>query len=199
MPTWGFVNQNNDVQLWIAESVNKSVSPKCTLYLSNEWRIGDDVSKLYFFYLQGAVEFKPYSFFYLVPGYRQIWDLRLDIWRLSFEPFLDVIFQKNEFFQFRNRISYIVREAIFNVWQYRARFRFRGNWEVGNKIYYPYISNEIFIRSRSGFDQNRLLAGLLVPLFGRLDGDFYYMIRFLKSNFHWTHQHIFGTSLNMKF
>lgn len=199
IPAWGYINQNNDVQLWIAESVSKNISPTCSLALSNEWRIGDDISKLYFFYLQGTAEFKPSRYCYLVPGYRQIWDLREAIWRLAFEPFLQVTFRTNELFQFRNRISYIVREATFNVWQYRARFLLSGDWQVGTRTCKPYISNEIFVRSRFGFDQNRLIAGILVPLFGRFEGDFYYMLRFLKSNDHWTHQHVIGTWLSIKF
>ncbi len=202
IPLWGTVNQNNDVQLWVTEALHKKINPTCTFHLYNEWRFGDDISKLYFFYLQGIFSVKVNDWLHAGPGYRQIWNLRGDQWRLAYEPFGEVLIkkQKGSFeFQFRNRVSYIVREKDTNFWLYRGRLRWVTAWKVNERIYQPYLSNEIFLHSQDGFSQDRIVAGVLVPLIGSILGDFYYMLRFQVGNDHWTHQHIFGTWFNLYF
>jgi hypothetical protein len=202
LPLWGEVNQNNDVQLWLTEAVHKELSPSCAMHLSNEWRVGDDISKLYFFYLQGMATFKINQGSELGPGYRQIWHLVKSQWRLTYEPFLDLLFHKKKGsleLSLRNRFSYLFREAEVDVFQYRGRVRATTSWKAGDRVFQVYLSNEIFLRSRFGFSQDRLAIGTVIPLLNHVDGDFYYMLRFLQRGDHWTHQHVFGTWVNFSF
>jgi hypothetical protein len=199
---WGMVNQNNDVQLWLTEAVHKEISPSWAVHLSNEWRIGDDVSKLYFFYLQGMATYKISRGAELGPGYRQIWQLRGIDWKLTSEPFVDLLLSKekgNLELSLRNRFSYLFREAATDLFQYRGRVRATSSWKIGDRILQIYLSNEIFVRAREGFSQDRLMIGSIIPLFKHLNGDFYYMLRFLERNDHWTHQHVIGTWVNFNF
>jgi hypothetical protein len=202
IPLCSAVNQNNDVQLWITEAVHKKITSRSTLHLYNEWRFGDDISKLYFFYVQGVLGTEVNRWLNVGPGYRQIWEIRASQWRLTYEPFGEALIkmEKGSFeFQFRNRVSYIMREKETDFWLYRGRLRWVAACNLKGRTYRPYFSNEIFLHSQNGFSQDRIAGGILVPLVGSLLGDFYYMIRFQKSHEHWTHQHIFGTWFNLYF
>ncbi|MDE3047294.1 MAG: DUF2490 domain-containing protein, partial [Verrucomicrobiota bacterium] len=177
------------------ESVVKTFNSRCALHLANEWRIGDDISKLYHVYLQGILKVSLTDRIDIAPGYRQTWRLRQNQWRLDEEPLFELFFHAGDQFQVRNRISYVIREAAMNFWQYRLRLRYiYTDWKV-----HPFVSNEIFVISRDGFSENRTIAGVSVPLSCFSDWDFYAMLRFLKTDPSWTHQYIFGTHIHFYF
>lgn len=195
IPVWAAVNQNNDVQFWFTDSFVKPVHPRCTFYLSNEWRIGDNVSKLFYVYVQGTSKIALTEKIDFAPGFRQAWNLQLNKFRLEYEPLVEVYFHSKNFIQFRSRMSYVIREARNNIWQYRGRIRVQfADWR-----YRPFFSNEVFVMTHDGFNQNRSVVGINVPLFKRTNTDLYYMLRFLKSAGSWTHQHVFGTWINFQF
>jgi len=202
LPLAATVNQNNDFQVWVTEALHKKIDPSWNLRFYNEWRIGDNASKLYFFYLQGNVVYKINHWAEVSPGYRQIWTIRGDQWRLDDEPLVDVFFMKKKGrfeFQFRNRLSYVIREKETNLWQYRSRVRWVGAWNVRKRVCRPYVSNEVFFNSFDGFGQDRIVAGMIVPLADWLHPDFYYMLRYQVNHSHWTHQHILGAWFNFHF
>lgn len=200
---WGYVEKNNDVQLWVTEVLDVPLTSRVNFALSNEWRIGHDISELYYFYLQGVPYFSFNEHVKLGPGYRQIWHLREDNrWRLEEQPLFDLIFQTskgNLEFQLRNRFDYTFREADIDFFEYRARARILSQWEAWGCPFSTYLSNEIFVRNIDGFSQDRILVGMVIPLFKHLSGDFYGMLRYQISNNHWIHQYIFGTWFNLLF
>lgn len=193
-PLWSFVDQNNDVQLWIKESTVVGQG-RYHFHLTNEWRIGDDISKWFFTYLEGLLKIQCTDRFDIEPGYRQVWRLHQNKWRLGYEPMFNLYFHHREVFQLRNRITYVMREKDSNFWQDRFRIRLTADYWTYN----PYFSNEIFIRSHDGFYENRTQVGVNVPLWNQASSDIYYMLRFREEAKVWTHQHIFGLWLCMRF
>jgi len=201
LPLLGVINQNNDLQVWVTEEVDVQIAPVASVSVANEWRIGDDVSKLYFFYLQGILKLEVQPWFQLGPGYRHIWALRGNRWRMTFEPLVDSVFHKTKGdwkFQIRHRISYLDNEKAQNLWQYRGRVRCECLWKTARGTIGSYLSNEAFVLSHIGFSQDRVMAGAIVPLFGPVKGNFYYMLRFLRQET-WTHQHVFGSWFTIEF
>lgn len=188
LPLWARVDQNNDVQLWITEAINIEINDRVILNLANEWRFGDNVSKFHFVYLQGILGTKLTEKIDMGTGYRQIWRLDRKNWRNTYEPLVEFIFHKERKFQFRNRLSYLINERAVNLWQYRGRVRLNAiDW-----TYNPFVSNEVFVRSREGFMENRSIVGVEVPFTSKGVTDLYFMLRFLKRDRVWTHQYIFG-------
>lgn len=193
---WAGDTWNNDLELWITDAFNKQLTPKCALNLSNEWRFRHDISELYFVYLQGVANLYLSNRLNIGPGYRQIWHLRQDSWKLSYEPLLNILMHKGEIFQLRHRLSYLVRERERNIWQYRIRVRFSTEYWTYN----PFFSNEAFVVSHYGFTQNRTMIGVNIPFFSKVNADLSYMLRFSKSTTEgWRHQHILGTWVNFLF
>lgn len=199
---WGNINQNNDVQFWLTELVHKDFSSCFFIDIANEWRFGNDVSQLYFFYVQGMLGFIINENILLGIGHRQIWHLLEMKWKKIFEPQTDLIFKKKCHkyeFELRNRISYLLRQSQEDLWQYRGRVRMNYYWRIKNQVYSPFISNEIFLQSKHGLTQDRLGIGINTPFFDFLKGDIYYILRFLKQDHLWTHQHVFGLWLYFYF
>lgn len=194
-PLWGVVNQNNDVQIWVTEGAVFGTGERYQLHLANEWRFGNDVSQWFHTYLEGIFKIQCTDRIDIGPGYRQTWRLQQDKWRLAFEPMFNLFFHHKEVFQLRNRLSYIINQKDQNIWQYRFRVRLKADYWTYN----PYFSNEIFVISHDGFSENRTQVGVDVPLWNRTRSDVYYMLRFKDDNNVWTHQHIFGVWLHMRF
>ncbi len=180
------------MQLWITESLQKPLTQKISFNLQNEWRFGSNISEFYFVYLQGLLAFNINQRFEIDTAYRQIWHIQESKFRLAYEPIVNLIYQR-ESLQVRNRFSYLIREKRKNAWIYRGRIWWSGYVNVYDHTLQPYLSNEIFLEVKGGFNQNRSSIGILTPLIGKLRGDFYYMLRFLKRDRQWSHQHVFGT------
>lgn len=197
---WAHVNQNNDVQVWVAADFQKKISPKSSFDVSNEYRFGDNLTELYFIYLQGIYSYQFHECLKIEPGYRQIWRKILNgkDWGLIYEPLCNFTIQRSGKWDIRQRISYQFTEKAPNRWLYRARIRWLGRGSFYGHQLNPYISNEIFVFSRGGLAQDRLLLGIMPQLYRWLNGDFYYMFRYFK-DFGWDHHHIFGIKLTAKF
>ena len=198
IPTWATINQNNDVQLWISGDFRKTLSNQCSLDLTNEYRFGNDMSELFFIFLQGLFSYKFNPYVKIEPGYRQIW-VKPDHWSLIYEPFAHFIFQNPGKWDVRNRIAYLIPELTKNVWLYRARIRLFGRWKVKGHELNPYLSNEFFVLSRGGFAQDRIIVGIFPKLYRHISGDFYYMLRLFKVSEGWRPNHVFGTRVDFKF
>jgi len=199
LPLCAYINQNNDVQLWTSAYYEQKLSDRVFLELANQYRIGNDMSELYFTYLQGIVSFKPTEGVLVAPGYRQTWQrTATQPWSLSYEPFVETILRKERGgarIELRNRVIYFMREVGANSWLWRGRLR----WMRLEGRVRSYVSNEVFIDSRTGVEQDRIALGMFVPFIRHLRGDFYYMLRFRKQDNHWAHQHIVGLGLDLNF
>lgn len=194
-----YINQNNDIQLWVRELVEVKVAKNVYVDISNQYRIGNHISQLYFIYLEGMLGYQLTNEVLFSSGYRQVWDRSaVTQWRLVYLPFAELILRRGKGaarWELRNRVSYLLREFGEDSWQWRGRLR----WVMLEGGIRPYFSNELFIDSIKGFDQDRIIFGTLIPIIERCRGDFYYLLRFLNEVEHVTHQHIFGAEIHLNF
>lgn len=194
-----YVNQNNDVQIWLKERYGQKIREDLTLDIKNEWRWGNNASELYHIYLQGILGYAFSDGVFLGTGYRQIWHRLSDTpWVPVYEPLAEFIFCRTRGWariDVRNRIYYSILEQVENIWHWRGRVR----WLVLEGPCCPYLSNEVFMDFKRGFDQDRLALGMIIPIINHFNGDLYYMIRFLNGIKTVTCQHIFGVGIDLRF
>jgi hypothetical protein len=196
---FGFLNQNNDFQLWVMADVRKSISPCLEFEFQSEYRFGNDASELFLYYFQAQMVYSPKEWLAIAPGYRQQETKLLGEWFSSYAPLADVSFTfclgKTKVVD-RSRFQYFINEGRSDVWVYRHRdaFFFRPVGEI-----HPYLFEEIFFAEARGFVQNRLEVGAYVPLRGkgRLFGG--YLLRHQKFESEWRAAHILHFMLLVAF
>lgn len=180
------INQNGDVQFWHMEYFQKNVSEFISYKLQTEARIGDDISKPYFFYLQGQYSYDN-GFLEIAPGYRQILSRNYGIsWGTTYSPLLAVTLKKkfsNYKLSDRNMVQYLI-DSEQTRWLYRNMLR----------IDFPsslYLSDEVFFLEGNGFMQNRFYLGYKLNISKKMDFSFFYLLRHLDIH-GWKHHNILG-------
>lgn len=201
---FGSVNQNNDVQVWINESISKEFSPKLSFYVMSEQRIGDDASTLFYYYLQSNVTYSPTTWLSISPGYRQAFSLNEanSRWVAVYDPLIDLFFHKKIRgwkISDRNRFQYFFSDTFPNAWQYRNQITIISPWKWGAIQCNPAFFEEIFFLEHVGFSENRTAIGAHFTPFEVNTFSTFYMLRFLKKQSHWTHQNILYFLLNFSF
>ena len=136
----------------------------------------------------------PTKWIAIAPGYRQAairFPLDSTHWEPEYSPLLDISFKweaREWLFANRNRAQYIIFGPNPNRWLYRNRFRIMTPWHFTKFRFTPYIDNEWFFLQDFGFNQDRLVAGLMMILRGNLSGQLAYMRRYQKLVDQWIHQ-----------
>jgi hypothetical protein len=205
MALFAQVNKDGDFQIWTRYFLKKHFAPTWSATLYSELRWGDDASTLYLVIGQIQGTYSPLSWLSLSPAYRQSWrrfPLDSSHWEPEYRPMFDLTF-KTPFAGWqisdRNRVEYIIFRSDPEHWVYRNRLRFVLPWSFAYRIFNPFIDNEIFIRQRLGFHEDRLSAGFLSLIYENLGGQIYYMARFQKAAAGWIHQNILVLSLLLAF
>lgn len=191
-----FVDQNGDFQVWSRCEFWNYFSPKGFCLTEAEARWGDNASKLFLTFIQAQIAYQPVPWFYVAPGYRQQYQrfpVTSNHWEPNYIPLIDATFfwPVTWTLSNRNRLMYSIIDSDPSHWIYRNRLRFIIPWSFAYSRINPFIENEIFIRQRYGFNQDRLAGGFMVSLNDYLVARLYYMRRFTKTlDSHWIHQNI---------
>ena len=180
----GVVNQNNDFQVWILESVNTKLCDKLKLHLDGELRYGDDGSTLYLWYLQTRLDYSACTWLDITPGYRHLYVLRpskLGRWQVAD----------------RNRTQYLLFESGPTLWQYRNRILAISPWKLGGLN--PQISDEVFFRENVGFAENRFSVGGTFQTTKKTSCTLLYTLRHQKRSDMWKRHHVLWAILSQSF
>ncbi|NGX53343.1 MAG: hypothetical protein K1000chlam4_00052 [Chlamydiae bacterium] len=198
----GVVNQNNDFQVWILESVNTPLSDKFKLHLDGELRYGDDGSTLYLWYIQTRLDYSACNWLDITPGYRHLYVLRPSDrkWLLIYDPLLDITLKsKLGRWQIadRNRTQYLLFDSGPTLWQYRNRILAISPWKLGGLN--PQISNEFFFRENVGYAENRFSVGGTFQTTKKTSCTLLYTLRHQKRSDMWKRHHVLWAILSQSF
>ena len=191
-------NKNGDFQIWETHTLEKTITDSFGIRIDNELRIGDDISRVFYLYVQGFLVYRPYNWLILSPGYRQEWLRKDGALKPQYVPQFDTYFiyvSDKIVITNRNRLGYLFRYKEFNSIFYRGRLRFSFPLRKESLFMQPYIDNEIFIIQGRGFNQNRSSIGVLFKVTDHFDPRFYYMVRLDKENGSWKQINIIGLHL----
>lgn len=215
------VNQNGDFQIWNYLSFEQQIKRNLASRLLGEWRFGDQASRLYLTYIQLQGVYKKNKL-EIAPGYRQEYSRPEKNWRAFYTPLIDITFFFNateklfsskrqslspirDFFCFfvdwedRNRIFYQIPEHLPASWIYRNRLRMTSSEITRCLKLKLFLDEEIFLREREGFFQNRVSFGLFATFNAKVSGRIYYIYRLLKQDSDWTYQDVLAFQLFFTF
>ncbi len=118
-----------------------------------------------------------------------------DEWQRENRPYLDLTFKQDLFglkFSNRHRLEYRDFENKKDVLRYRDRVKLAWPNDVFELPVQPYIADEINVQEESGYNRNRLYAGVVWDVNETLDVDFFFIHQKDKTTHGWDDVFITG-------
>lgn len=200
------LNGNGDLQLWNYNRFYNSFNDKLGIMIEEEFRVGNNISTFYYQHTFVGLYYKICDWLQIMPTYEQIFrKTSVDgNWFPVYVPFFEVLFTlRRETWALSNRTRFeyempdTKKENNFFTFRNQTTYTLPIQW-TRLKIQ-PYLSDEFFITSQNGFNQNRVSAGFLIPFVRQFSTDLYYRFRSIKPNKKWLHQNILGVNLIFNF
>ena len=121
-------------------------------------------------------------------------------WRRENRPYAELGFKGTMLdlkWSDRNRLEFREFENKKDVFRYRNRLKMSWPHDMFNLPLQPYIADEIFIQEESGYNRNRIYAGLVWDVNKKLDIDFFFIHQKDKTTHGW--DDVFITGFETKF
>ena len=170
LAAWGLMTaaahafDDNDQQLWVELSADKSLGQAWHVLVRYEARYGDGISDFYLFNTEAGVMREMGPFLDLSFIYRQQYDEVDTTWREERRPcgvatlkwhILGIAFKD------RNRLEMRWFEEANESWRYRNQLTITPPLTLTKWFIQPYVADEVFYDFEPGkLDRNRLTAGL---------------------------------------
>lgn len=148
-------------ELWLLHFWEKELKPCDRLIFYDQLRYRANLSRLYFWALEGIWYHRFSPFVEIGPGYRLGWaevDRKMTQTHLPYLVLLATVHNAAGAFSTRNRAEVFIVEGQGARFAYRNRLQ----WElpIFCKKWRPFISDELFWREKEGWRENRLITGV---------------------------------------
>ncbi len=191
-----------DLQYWHSESIDWKLAEKWKAVFSEEQRIDDDASHLYYQEQDIGVVYSGFAeWFDLSLNFKHVLSESKDNWSREERPHFAGTFKfKLLDFSFSDRVrfEYRIREKKSDIWRYRNLLTITFPYKLTSLEIQPYIAEEILIddvisetRSYGGFSF-KILKGLGAKIF-------YLQKRNRLAGGDWIGANVVGTSLKVSF
>ncbi|GAB4230401.1 MAG: hypothetical protein Tsb0021_08450 [Chlamydiales bacterium] len=191
---------SEDRQLWHTNTVEATLMDFWKVGVENQYRWENGVSDLFQYYIQGYVGFRLNPACFVTLNCRQNWRKiekkdGTSIWEDTVEPLIDLensykvagLTVKN-----RSRFQYVTGSK---DWLYRNRVLVSANILP----FSPYVSDEIFLKDFSTYQQNRFEVGIQPSLFGIFSANVAYMRRSIRRSGEWVNENVLRTGVELSF
>jgi hypothetical protein len=183
--------QTSDAGLWATLNIDKKVSPKFSLFLTQEFRMRENISRINLFYTDIGVEYRPFKWGKTALSYRSIQKNRLEDNTYSYRHRIqwDIILKKKAgkfALSYRHRLQREVRDINSSddgyLPEWYSRHKFAVKYDT-DKIVNPYISAEYRYQIRNPRQQEvdglwhrqRYVGGIDFRINGRNTFGVYYL------------------------
>jgi hypothetical protein len=188
----GFGQATNDAGLWATFNLDKKLNEKFSLFLTEEFRMRENITAINLFYTDLGVEVRPAKFLKVSLAYRLIEkNLDDDMYSYRHRLMLDITLKKKwgDFIcSYRNRLQcevrnvYSSRDGALPEWYSRNKFTVK--YDFGKPII-PYVSAEFryqisnprALESDQTWHRNRFAAGLDYKVNDKNTFGLYYLIQ----------------------
>lgn len=197
------IDTNGDWQFWNYDRYYAYFNKDAGVFIEQEYRVGDQISTLYYVHTLVGFFYDVFSWFRVMPAFRQTFHRGGEHlpWHTDYTPFFETLFTiplgKSTFMN-RTRFEYIIGSNI-KTFLLRNQFFLTLPVTFTSLKIQPYLSDEIFITSYNGFNQNRFNAGFIFPFFPQFRTQVYYMLRNIKPEHTWHYNNAVGMNLIFDF
>ncbi len=194
--------QDGDWQFWNSSSLEGNVHTKWKLRFEEQFRIGRDVSELFYHQTGIGLTWKTTKWFQAAVTYAQVYELKKGDWKEENRPSADGTLQREwrgVQLSDRNRLELRIREETENIWRYRNNLTFSPAKKVSPLHIQPYMSAEIFVDiEQEDLNQYRLTGGLKGQLIDVLQASLYYLRQGKEKDGDWTACHVLGATIRVR-
>jgi hypothetical protein len=182
----------NDAGLWCTFNIDKKISSDFKVFLTEEYRLRDNLTMSNLFYTDIGVSYKPFDFFKVSLAYRNIQKFQIDnSISIRHRAMIDILFKKKigDFnLSYRQRVQAEVRDVnsseIGAIPEWYSRNKFQIKYDIDKPIT-PYIaaefryqiSNPRALESNNIWSRNRYFVGLDYKKNNQSVFGLYYMIQ----------------------
>lgn len=191
--------KDGDWQIWNTYDIQTKISKDVDLQIEQEFRYGNDVSRLYYYHTEGGFEYNIVSWLSAGAAYRQVTDKVQNKWKEEYRPMINATL-KSCLYGFklsdRNRLEFRIRRYENGQIRYRNKATLVFPWKVTPINIQPYTADEIFIDSNvCRINENRFYAGLKMEFLKNLKGDLYYLLKSNGNKGKWTNYNVIGIKI----
>lgn len=195
---------DGDFQYWSAAKARFDINKNWYGTVEEEFRIGDDVERLYYRHTDLGVATSLADWLTLGFNFRHITERGTGRdWIWENRPHVNLTFKwklGDLALSDRSRFEYRDKYNAKDMWRYRNKFTVKFPWEFTPLKLKPYVAEEIFVDlDQSGINRNRFYSGLSLKLSKNLLGNIYYLWQASSSKHQWNDIHVLGTQLEFRF
>lgn len=190
---------DNDRQIWLTTAFEQSLAKTWKVGNEEEFRLGNDLTRLYYFHSEFNLTFRAKKYLQLGGGYRQVFERKSIVWLAEQRPFIFATVNGNwhgTALSNRSRLEYRLREASTKQLRYRNKSTAVLPWQFTHWHIRPFLADELFLDLTAGnIQRNRLFAGIQCKLSSGIGLEGYYLLQTSRSGNGWQSFHALGTKL----
>ena len=198
-----YAYDDGDWQFWNSDSVEYKITDQLKARVEIADRYGDDMSELFYAYIQPGIGYKVSSWLDVLVAYELLEEKKNGDWNVENRPIIEITPNwklMSVTFTDRNRFEYRDREVGTDLWRYRNRLRAVLPFQWTALKIQPYADEEIFVDLNShDLNQNRASAGIIMQVTKNLKTETFYMVRSDWKSGDWTQTNVIGLNLRLAF
>jgi hypothetical protein len=198
-------SNDDDFQFWSITGVSFKVDKDWTAAVEEHLKFGDDAGNLYYqhtdlgFTYYGVADWIDIGF-----NYKQVFiESPDDHWNRENRPHFNVTFKGrlgSLDFNDRSRFEYRDKEYDNDLWRYLNKLEVNLPFEFTRFKFRPYVADQVYINmDGSGFERNRIYAGVTFELSEEIESELYYVHQWYECLGQWQELNALGFQLKFLF
>lgn len=198
-----YAYDDGDFQVWHTDSEEKKINDKFKISMEEEFRWGDNASRLYYQHYEPGLTYIVNKHFEVALKYRQVYERKGNKFKEENQPNLNATLKGDLVgvgLEDRSRLEYRHFDYQPDSWRYRNKFTAKSPWKFTKLDIQPYLSDEVFLNFyNTCFTKNRFYAGIGFNIIKNIKAEMYYMLESSQSKHIWTDANVFGSKLKISF
>jgi hypothetical protein len=198
-----FASSDRDFQFWSTVGASFDVNRDWSAAVEEQLKYGNDAGNLYYQHTDLGFTYKSLADWIDIGfNYKQVYlELPDDRWGRENRPHFNVKFKGrlgSLDFNDRSRFEYRDKEYGDDLWRYLNKFEVNLPFESTRFKFRPYVADQVYINmDGSGFEKNRIYAGVTFKLSEDAEGELYYVYQWYEYLGRW--QELSALVLQLKF
>jgi hypothetical protein len=200
-----FASTDGDFQFWSTVGASFKVNKDWSAAVEEQLKFGNDAGHLYYHHTDLGFTYKNFADWIDIGfNYKQVYLERSDgHWSRENRPHFNITF-KGQLgsldFSDRSRFEYRDKEYGDDLWRYVNKLEVNLPYELTRFMLRPYIADQIYINmDGSGFEKNRVYAGVNFELYEDIESELYYMRQWSESLGRWEELNALGLDIKFRF